>query len=294
MQQGRGKRLALKRGLGTLPFTPHSQEALGLCRSGGPLLRVPASFSCPHLQIFSPLRLPPVGLWGGDPLESPDSHRARHPLNSERLPLPRCPFILVPQPAGHHGSLASPQGLAKKTKTKTVFLTFSPPTWRGNSPEAPPVRRHKMKAAQCRTRLQTQSPRGTWKPHACPHSLEHHPPTPASPISPFPPACFPFLGAGGWTEESPALWRLLPASVPIFPWGRAHFCSRAVGARWAHTAISRCDGAVGARPGAPLGRLPLGRNVSPQHKLEALQTLHRPDPRPPRCSPGGTRGAKSA
>ena len=82
------------------------------------------AFSCPHLRIFSPLRLPPVGKWGGDPSESPDSHRARHPLNSEPLPLPRCPFILVPQPAGNHGSLASPQGLAKKKTPKQCFLHF--------------------------------------------------------------------------------------------------------------------------------------------------------------------------
>ena len=121
---GTGEEAGTHRGLGILPFTPHSQEALGLCRSGGPLLRVPASFSCPHLRIFSPLRLPPVGKWGGDPSESPDSHRARHPLNSEPLPLPRCPFILVPQPAGNHGSLASPHGLAKKKTPKQCFLHF--------------------------------------------------------------------------------------------------------------------------------------------------------------------------
>ena len=131
---------------------------------------------------------------------------------------------------------------------------------------------------------------------ACLSSLPRTPPPPPHlPSPPFRLPVSPSLAAGGGgTEESPAFWRLLPASVPTFPWGRAHFCSRAVGARWAHTAISRCDGAVGARPGAPLCRLPLGRNMSPQHKLEALQTLHQPDPRPPRCSPGETRGAKSA
>ena len=107
---GAGEEAGTQRGLGTLPSTPHSQEAPGLCGSGGPL---PCILLPPHLQIFSPLRLPPVGLWGGDPSEFPNSHRARHPLNSEPLPLPRRPFIPVPQPAGHPGSLASQQGLAK-------------------------------------------------------------------------------------------------------------------------------------------------------------------------------------
>ena len=142
-------------------------------------------------------------------------------------------------------------GLSKKENPITVFLTFSPPTWRGNSPEAPPVRRHKMKAAQCRIRLQTQSPRGTWKPHACPHSLEHHPPPPHLPSPPFRLPGSPSLAGGGGQSSPPRFGSCCPRACPFSRGGGRTF-ARELSARAGHTRRSLAVMGPLARARVPL------------------------------------------
>lgn len=163
------------------------------------------------------------------------------------MPLHSCtPACRQPRESGFSA------GLSKKENPKTVFLTFSPPTWRGNSPEAPPVRRHKMKAAQCRTRLQTQSPWGTWKPHACPHSLEHHPHPRIShlPLS----AClFPLpwrRGAGG-QRSPPRFGACCPRACPLSR-GGGRTSARELSARAGHTRRSLAVMGPLARARVPL------------------------------------------
>ena len=139
-----------------------------------------------------------------------------------------------------------------------MFHTHFPPTWLGNSREAPPVRRQ-MKAAQCRTRLQTV-PTGHMET-ACLSSLPRTPPPAPASISPFPPACFPFLG-GVRQRSPPRSGACCPRACP-FSRGGGRISARELSARAGHT--RRCLAVMGplARARVPSGTPAPGEKCEP-------------------------------